>query len=238
MRLSMVLASNALRATPIRERKLVLWWSLWIGVSGCTAAVSDDELRANKSTKCEIYETLSRSQGANLTRKINALVQGGKPGQRDDCTIVAPEGANLARINLGELDLTGASFSGANLYGASFTRANLTNANFDRADLVGTNFSRANLDGATFRGALIHQTNFAGVILQDSDGRDLRPIDFGQARCSGDAFYFDRLRVRNAPRDKEQCECGEVYPRTACPSEGACRKYYPRAVCRRTSARQ
>lgn len=88
-----------------------------------------------------------------------------------DLRLMNLEGANLANV-----DLTCASFEGANLRGtifrdsagshAVFTRANLENAVFERATLNHANFVRANLAGANFGHSQLENGAFNSSVVR------------------------------------------------------------------------
>ncbi len=64
-------------------------------------------------------------------------------------------GWDLSRLDLADLDMTGANLAGATLFGADLTDAklvgcNLAGATLDRAIVIRTDFSGANLAGASF----------------------------------------------------------------------------------------
>jgi hypothetical protein len=87
---------------------------------------------------------------------------------------------SMARVDLSNIDLSGANLSRADLSGADLNMANLSGANLSRADLsdanlIGANLSDANLIGANLIEADLSRANLSGVRLSDANliGADL-----------------------------------------------------------------
>lgn len=68
---------------------------------------------------------------------------------------------NLGRIDLTNSDLRLADLSGANLYAAHLWRSNLASANLTDANLAGASLGRANLSGSCLRGADLRGANLS-----------------------------------------------------------------------------
>ena len=122
--------------------------------------------------------------------------------------------ADLAGLDLADLDFKRADLSGCNLFGADLTRSNLEGVNLsraklDRAILVRTRLSNANLEGASIRRPSIYTdmslnpvdlpvlrfVNLAGATLTAR----LDAADFTGADLSGASFIVWGERHNGGP---------------------------------------
>jgi hypothetical protein len=97
-----------------------------------------------------------------------------------DAPLVAWPGGQLGSVDFSFSTLTGADFRGADLTGANLTGANLSGANLSGARLDGANLSAVNLRGATLVGASLQGVDLRGADLTDSilDGASFRAAVF------------------------------------------------------------
>jgi uncharacterized protein YjbI with pentapeptide repeats len=95
---------------------------------------------------------------------------------------------------LGDANLTGANFSGADLSGAYLGDANLTGVNFSGANLAGANFNDANLSGANLTGA-----NLTGADLNSTNlsGANLSGVNLNRAELSSADLSSTHLSYAN-----------------------------------------
>lgn len=71
--------------------------------------------------------------------------------------------ANLALVTMNRANFNGANLSVANLFGGRFTGASFRNADLSRANLVGAHFGSADLTGANLAGATLSGAELAGA---------------------------------------------------------------------------
>jgi len=122
-----------------------------------------------------LFETDAENIGAAVEAAIAAKI---------NLSDVNLSGAYLSRANLSDADLSGANLSDANLSGADLSRANLSDADLSRADLSranlsgadlsraylsGADLSGANLSGANLSGAYLSRAYLSGAYLSDAD---------------------------------------------------------------------
>lgn len=102
-------------------------------------------------------------------------------------------GARLRQADLSLATMNGSNFSGAdmsvaNLFGGRFTGASFVNANLRDANLVGAHFGGANLSGAELSGAVL-----SGAEMAEAHGLTQRQLD---AACGDPSTELPRgLRV-------------------------------------------
>ncbi|MDA8560422.1 pentapeptide repeat-containing protein [Nitrospinae bacterium] len=77
--------------------------------------------------------------------------------------------AQLAGINLGQVDLEGVDLSKADLHGAQLGKANLSGAKLREANLITTNFEWVNFQGASFFNAKVYKAKFREANLRGAD---------------------------------------------------------------------
>ena len=101
-------------------------------------------------------------------------------------------GANLAEADLSGTNLSGANLSGANLAEANLLGANLSGANLSRMNLLDADLSGVNLLGANLSGTALSDVNLSGADLSgmkfsgvDISGEDLSDVDFSDVKFSG-----------------------------------------------------
>ena len=102
----------------------------------------------------------------------------------------------------GELDLSGADLSGANLLSAQLGRANLKGVNFSDCDLTNANLSHSQLQGAIFHSAKIINVNLHKAELE---GADFRGAIFGGMEEDG-RMCINQWMFCNVKWGKEQLE--------------------------------
>ncbi|MEM8613191.1 MAG: pentapeptide repeat-containing protein [Cyanobacteria bacterium P01_H01_bin.105] len=92
------------------------------------------------------------------------------------------KGANLARANFKQADLSGTDFTGCNLESSNFTAANLSGCDFTGASLAKSSFNGANLSDARLTGANLAGVDFSSTVTSES-------TDFSHAYLVGARFY-------------------------------------------------
>jgi hypothetical protein len=106
--------------------------------------------------------------------------------------LIPLRGANLAKLKLGNIDLSGfdlenADFSGSDMEGASLFRANVTNTNFTKANLKYAEFIDARLFSTIFHGADLSDALFRG------GGTMGTKIDFRESNLTGTDFEWSHI---------------------------------------------
>jgi len=108
------------------------------------------------------------------------------PGDRDlsglDMSHATFDGANLSRTRLGGSDLSGASLIHAFLGGSYAQRANFSEANLTGADLKGARLEFADFQNADLKGADLKGANLSRALL---GGADLRGASLVGANLTG-----------------------------------------------------
>ncbi len=109
------------------------------------------------------------------------------------------DGANLAGLDLTDLDLQGAKLTGANLAGTWLQRAKLGGAQLTGVNAENANFSGADLTDAAlyngfFRGVFFIDTKLDGV---DFSGLNLDGVNFERAAGEGLRFRKAQLKAAN-----------------------------------------
>jgi hypothetical protein len=122
----------------------------------------------------------SRSKGYRAPQSAEELVSRYLKGERSFPKTTLREGYietslpgidlsnSLLRVLFNDVDLTGASFRGADLVSTYFD-GNLRGCNFEGADLAWTNFGRSNVENGNFRAAQLRCTQFQSARLDHCD---------------------------------------------------------------------
>eukprot|EP00727_Mastigamoeba_balamuthi_P007697 m51a1_g3548 putative fanconi anemia group m protein (1619) ;mRNA; r:997641-1008800 len=102
----------------------------------------------------------------------------------------------LCGLDLGGLNLAGASFLKSSLQGASFVRTNLKQAVFTKATADRSSFSHAQLAGAAMKFAALSHCNFTWAKTRNANfsGANLSGSDFSKAQLQGALFQKACLR--------------------------------------------
>ena len=114
------------------------------------------------------------------------------------------QGASLAWANLDGSTLTGANLAGAVLTGCTFRNAKLAHADFSQAQLRGADFGGAGLENcdlrnADLRGAFMGGATMTGCNLTAADlsSADLRRAELSGANLSGAILRASNLELAN-----------------------------------------
>jgi len=124
------------------------------------------------------------------------------------------ENPNQARLDLSQVNLSGANLSGVDLAQADLTGANLsgvdlTQAKLYAASLTGTNLSHASLAGAILNGAILIEADLSGANLSSANLRSMASLTNNHRhKFSREEYDFiikaihrygsDRTNLRNA----------------------------------------
>lgn len=108
--------------------------------------------------------------------------------------------AQLPNANFRRVDLTGASFVGANLYGIRLSQSTLKKADFSDANLGAAHLNHAVLAWATFHGSQLVHAQFKKADLRRArfGGADVNKTDFWSAALDGALFINKRVKNSSA----------------------------------------
>ncbi|MBI1877858.1 MAG: toll/interleukin-1 receptor domain-containing protein [Chloroflexi bacterium] len=118
---------------------------------------------------------------------LSALYRSGANIGEDELIGVCFSGANLSGADLSGADLSEADLSGAHLSGAFLIWTHLSGADLSEADLIWARLRGANLHGANLRGANLRGAHLreAYLIRADLHKANLREADLSGAHFSG-----------------------------------------------------
>ena len=169
-----------------------------------------DDDGGDQPARADIYAVM-RAIGARTQDRI-ALEQ--REGYRPDLT-----GADLRKVFLYDLNLSGILFSSANLSGASLCKVNLSKTHFlGHANLSGTDLSGSDLSGALLSGADLSKivmsvgANFSKAKLiavnltrANLCGADFEKADFTGANLAGAVFHRDGFFAEGLTQQQINC---------------------------------
>jgi uncharacterized protein YjbI with pentapeptide repeats len=124
---------------------------------------------------------------------------------------------DLERVDLADMDLTGALLRNKHLSGSFFMRSNLTKADFWRSDL-----SRSNLTATCLQFAFLAETNLSNCLLRGADlfgadlnGADLRGADLREAILRGadlrDVIVDAQTKIDGIETNGAQLSPGSIF---------------------------
>ena len=161
------------------------------------AGRNDDEMRPVKRTPPNTWRRMFTALTLVLSVCLNLGLTNTPAHANSACTYPNFDGCDWKNITIGDKNLDGASFIGANLRGADFANFHLVNTRFDGAELTGAKFTEAKASGSSFIGANLAGADFTRTSLGDSNFRDANLVDSVFVEANLTRANFESAKLEN-----------------------------------------
>ena len=161
------------------------------------AGRNDDEMRPVKRTPPNTWRRMFTALTLVLSVCLNLGLTNTPAHANLACTYPNFDGCDWKNITIGDKNLDGASFIGANLRGADFANFHLVNTRFDGAELTGAKFTETTASGSSFIGANLAGADFTRTSLDDSNFRDANLVDSVFVEANLTRANFESAKLEN-----------------------------------------
>ncbi|MFB5619799.1 MAG: pentapeptide repeat-containing protein [Nitrosopumilus sp.] len=131
----------------------------------------------------------------NASNLLKILLSTGNVPKRINLSNLDLSGANIPNMDFTGSNLSNSNLSNANLRGVNFSEANLTNCKLESSNLTGVVFSNANLTSTKLRNSNVNNAIFFESIVKQTDftKANLSHSNFQHAEIDNARFYYADL---------------------------------------------